>query len=102
MNKVNRQQQILHIIEEIENSPLSVKRYFEEKEVPFGYTQYYNYKKILKEKGIEGLIDNRTKGNHLKITGEISSYIMGLLDNKINLTSSEIREKIKKRFNFGY
>ena len=99
MNKVNRQQQILHIIEEIENSPLSVKRYFEEKEVPFGYTQYYNYKKILKEKGIEGLIDNRTKGNHLKITGEISSYIMGLLDNKINLTSSEIREKIKKRFN---
>jgi len=98
MFKVNRPEQILKIIEDIEQSSLSVNQYFKEKEAPFGYRQYYNYKKIIKEQGIEGLNDRRIKGNHQKITEEIKNYILGLVDNKRDVTSIEIGDKIKNRY----
>ena len=91
MFKVNRFEQILKIMEDIEQSSLSVNQYFKEKKAPFGYRQYYNYKKIIKEQGIEGLNDRRIKGNHQKITEEIKNYILGLVDNKRDVTSIEIR-----------
>ncbi|NQE04364.1 hypothetical protein C5S32_00700 [ANME-1 cluster archaeon GoMg1] len=59
MNQANRLAEILRIIEEVENSSLSVSRYFKEKDAPFGYVQYYTYKKALRERGVEGLYNQR-------------------------------------------
>ncbi|NQE06784.1 hypothetical protein C5S32_13010 [ANME-1 cluster archaeon GoMg1] len=55
MNQANRLAEILRIMKEVENSSLSVSRYFKEKYAPFGYVQYYTYKKALRERGVEGL-----------------------------------------------
>jgi len=98
MYKTNRLLKIQQIIDKIENSSLSVNQYFKKRNVPFGYRQFYIYKKILKEKGIEGLTDNRNKGNCLKFTDKIKTFLKGLLDNKRNLPSSEIHGKIRNEF----
>jgi len=68
MTEKDRIENIIRIMEDIEKSPLSVSKHFEEMTVPFGPTQYYHYKKVIEEKGIDGLIDHRNKGNHLKFT----------------------------------
>ena len=98
MYKNNRPAKIQQIINKIENSDLSVNQYFKKENVPFGYRQYYIYKKILKEKGIEGLSDQREEGNSLKFTERIKAYIKGVLDNNRSLTSSEIKTKIDNEF----
>jgi len=51
----------MQFMEDIEKSALSVSQYFKEKNVPFGRAQYYIYKNTIDEKGIEGLIDLRSK-----------------------------------------
>lgn len=70
-------------MEEVENSSLSVSRYLKEKDAPFGYVQYYTYKKALRERGVEGLYDQRSKGNHLKFTKEIRDFVKVLLKGDI-------------------
>jgi hypothetical protein len=65
-NQDTRVSTILHVMDEIEKSPLSVNQYFKEKDLPFGRVQYYLYKNAIKERGTEGLYDLRSKGNNLK------------------------------------
>ena len=67
MTEKDRIERIICILEDIEKSSLSLSQYFREKTVPFGRAQYYNYKKAIEESGIDGLIDQRNKGNHLKL-----------------------------------
>jgi len=69
---------ILRIIEEVEESPLSINQYFKEENVPFGRTQYYLYRNALMEGGIEGLYDQRSKGNNLKFTIAMKNFVMRL------------------------
>ena len=86
MNKNNRLLKIQKIIDKIENSSLSVNQYFKKRNVSFGYRQFYIYKKIIKEQGIEGLTDKRSKGNCLKFTDKIKTYFMtfGYLKNLLH------------------
>ena len=98
MHKNNRPIKIQQIINKIEHSHLSVNQYFKKRNVPFGYRQYYIYKKIIEEKGIEGLTDQREQGNRLKFTDKIKTYIKGVLDNNRSITSSEIKTKIDNEF----
>ncbi|MBU3967133.1 MAG: hypothetical protein KKG76_07155, partial [Euryarchaeota archaeon] len=79
MTETDRIAEIIHIMEYIEKSPLPVSQYFKERKLPFGRAQYYLYKKAMQERGIEGLIDQRNKGNHLKFTDEIKNFVKGLL-----------------------
>ncbi len=99
MDKHNRPIEIIKAIKKIEDSPLSVNQYFKENDLPFTYSAYYNYKKIIKEEGLEGLFDKRSQGNNLKFTDGIKNYMRGFLENKQNVTSLEIADKIKKEFN---
>jgi len=85
-------------MEEVENSSLSVSRYFKEKDAPFGYVQYYTYKKALRERGVEGLYDQRSKGNHLKFTKEIRDFVKGLLKYNQTMTSRDVQNAIKNEF----
>jgi len=98
MEKINRPRKIIEAIKDIEKSPLSINQYFKEKDVPFSYTTYYNYKKTIKEEGIEGLSDKRSKGNNSKFTNEIKSYVKGFLENRGYIKSTEVQNKIKKEF----
>jgi transposase len=98
MTEKDRIEKILCIMEDIEKSHLSVSKYFKEMTVPFGPTQYYHYKKTIEEKGIDGLIDQRNKGNHLKFTEEIKTFVKGLLNRDRSLTSEDVQTEVNKEF----
>jgi len=98
MTEKDRIEKIIRIMEDIEKSPLSVSNYFKEMTVPFGPTQYYHYKKAIEERGIEGLIDQRNKGNHLKFTEEIKNFVKGLLNRDPSLTSEDVQKETNKEF----
>jgi len=51
INKDVRVSMILQVMDELENSPLSINQYFKEKDMPFGRAQYYLYKKARRERG---------------------------------------------------
>jgi hypothetical protein len=89
---------ILQVMEEVESSSLSVNRYFKQKEAPFGRVQYYNYKKALRERGEEGLHDQRSKGNNLKFTREMKSFVKGLLEYNRSMNSSKVQSAIENEF----
>ena len=93
-----RLRNILNIMEDVKNSNLSENRYFKEKDTPFKRAQYYNYKRILKVDGVEGIIDQRSKGNNLKFTNEMKFFTKGLLKTQRTLTASEVIKVIEKEF----
>ncbi len=98
MTESDRIAEIIHIVEDIEKSHISVSQYFKERTVPFGRAQYYLYKKAMQEKGLEGLMDQRSKGNHLKFDEEMKNFVTGLLNQNPSLTSKEVQELIKNEF----
>ena len=75
-----RSSMILQVMKNVEESSLSINQYFKEKRAPFSQAQYYLYKKILKEKGREGLSDQRCEGNNLRFRettqGMLSAYVL--------------------------
>ncbi len=91
MTATDRIVRIIQLMEDIEKSSLSVSQYFKERNVPFGRAQYYLYKKTIEEKGIEGLIDLRNKGNNLKLTDEIKIFVKGLIIQNQSITSEAIQ-----------
>lgn len=98
MTETDRIAEIIHIMEDIEKSPLPVSQYFKERILPFGRAQYYLYKKAMQERGIEGLIDQRNKGNHLKFTDKIKNFVKGLLTQNQSLASEEVQKLIENEF----
>ena len=90
--------EILRIIQDIDKSPLSVNEYFSKKRCPIAYKTYYNYKRIIKEQGVDGLTDKRCQGNNLKFTHEIQNYVKGFIEAKGNVESLEIQAKIQETF----
>jgi len=89
---------ILQVMKDVEESPLSINQYFKEKRAPFSQAQYYLYKKILKEKGIEGLSDQRCEGNNLRFTDDMKNFVIGLLEHNRSMSTTQVRNAIKNRF----
>ena len=50
------------------------------------------------ERGIEGLHDQRSKGNNLKFTNEVKNFVNGLLEYNRSMTTSEVQNAIKNAF----
>jgi transposase len=89
---------IMQVMKAVEQSPLSVSQYFQEHKSLFGRAQYYLYKKILEERGQQGLADQRHRGNNVKFTKEMKSFVKGVLGSDRSLTSSEIQAAIHNEF----
>lgn len=98
MDQVNRVTRILQVMEEVESSSQSTNQYFKEREAPFGLVRYYIYKKALREKGVEGLYDQRSKGNNLKFTITMKDFVKSLLETNRSISSSEVQNAIKNEF----
>jgi transposase len=98
INKDARASMILRVLDEAENSPLSINQYFKEKDTLFGRAQYYLYKKALRERGIESLLDQRGEGNNLKFTNEMKNFVKGLLEYNLSMNSSEVQNAIETEF----
>jgi len=89
---------ILQVMKNVEESPLSINQYFKEKRAPFSQAQYYIYKKILKENGIEGLSDQRCEGNNLRFTDDMKNFVIGLLEHNRSMPTTQVQNAIKSRF----
>jgi len=99
MPKPDQIKQIMDVFFDIEKSNLTVNQYFKTKKTPFSQKQYYIYKKKIQENGINELIDKRIKGNNLKLTPEVQSYIKGLIETNRSIKSLEIEYLVRKEFN---
>lgn len=98
MVKVDEKEEILTEIKKIENSPLSVRDYFNQNTVPFSRSQYYIYRKTLLQFGENGLRDKRTDGNNTKLTSRIKDYIITIVSENREIPSSQLQERIKTQF----
>jgi transposase len=93
-----RVQDILNTIKRIKESNLSVNKYFETKKVPFSRVQYYNYRKIIKKHGEEGLRDKREDGNYKKLTQSIKDYIIIITKNDPIISTMDLRSRIQEEY----
>lgn len=93
-----RSSMILQVMRDVEESPISTNQYFKERKAPFSQAQYYLYKKILKEKGIEGLSDQRCEGNNLRFTDAMKNFVIGLLEHNRSMSTTYVRNAIENRF----
>jgi len=99
MSENERVQEIINTIQKIKEYKLSVTDYFKQNEVPFSRAQYYNYCKTLQKYGEEGLKDKRTDGNNTKLSQRIKDYIVTIVDENPNLSSTQLQTKIFDQFN---
>jgi hypothetical protein len=99
MSENERVQEILDILQKIKDSKLSVTDYFKQNEVPFSRAQYYNYCKTLQKYGEEGLKDKRADGNNTKLSQRIKDYIVTIVNENPNLSSTQLQTKILDQFN---
>ena len=86
-----RIEQILAAIHDIKKSGLSVKKYFDARPMPFSRVQYYNYLRILKEHGEEGLRDKRKEGNNRKLNTRIKDYVRVVVKEDPALSATEMQ-----------
>ncbi|MDL1974736.1 MAG: hypothetical protein LWX55_08145 [Deltaproteobacteria bacterium] len=94
-----RIQEILSTIQQIKDSEQSVNSYFRTRStVPFSKAQYYNYLKLLKEYGENGLRDKRENGHNRKLTESIKNYITICVGEHPSMSASDMRMKIQKQF----
>src|SRR5574337_1391251 len=99
MSEDKRIDEILYTIQKIKDSELSVTEYFKLYDVPFSRAQYYNYCKILKKYGEQGLIDKRSDGNNTTLSQSIKEYIVTLIEEYQNISSTQLQTKIFNKFN---
>ncbi len=98
MEKEERIQEILSTIKKIKDSTKSVNNYFSTSTTPFSKAQYYNYLKILKEYGENGLRDKRENGHNRKLSENIKNYITVCIEEEPNTSAKDMRMKIQKQF----
>jgi len=101
MSGDKRVEKILAFMQDVENSPLSINRYFKDHKSPFSHAQYYRYKQTMKEKGVSGLYDYRGGGHYIKFTSEMKHFVKGILRNDQNISTSTILRAIKSEFEVG-
>ena len=99
MYETERVQEILNTLQKIKDSKLSVTDYFKQNKVPFSRAQYYNYCKTLQKYGEEGLKDKRADGNNTKLSQRIKDYIVTIVNENPNLSSTQLQTKILDQFN---
>ena len=103
IKEVERIKTIKNWIEKIEETDLSKEDFFKENEVPFSVSQYFAYRKKLKELGEEGLLDKRLQSVREKFNLKATSRAKkGSKQSKktrkkqdVSLSTKEI-ERIKK------
>jgi transposase len=97
--------QILKLIEKIQRSGLSPKRYFEIHPVkgrarrpPISSARYYRYLARYRRDGANGVLREGLPGRPVKITREVAAFLRGLLHDQRQLSSDTVVARVKKAF----
>jgi uncharacterized coiled-coil protein SlyX len=99
MQNDDRINEILTSLKKIESSDLPIREYFNQNNVPFTRPQYYHYRKTLSKYGEEGLRDKRSAGNNTKLTQRIKDFIISVVTDNREISSSQLQIKIQNQFN---
>lgn len=91
-------EKIANIVACIERSPLSVKEYFQQYEVPFSRAQYYRYRTKLINEGKEGIVDKRCLGNRRKLDKEHILFIRGFIKDRPEVGPTYVLQAVKEEF----
>src|SRR5437667_653328 len=92
---------IASILEKIARSSLSVTAYFQRYKVPFGRSQYFQYKARLAANGLEGLVDGRSQGNHRTLTTDAQAFIRGVHEADSTLSLRQIADRLESSLGIG-
>ncbi len=98
MAVIKREEKIFKIVERIERSALSPKKYIQRYSVPFGAAQFYRYRAQLSQKGKEGLKDKRKEGNSRKMDREEIAYLRGFIKGKTEVSPTEALRAVADEF----
>lgn len=98
MGKLDREKEIRAWMDRIERSRLSAPAFFSRHEVPFGLTQYYSYRKRLKEGGTEALRDGRARGNNRRIDSEAEGFLRGYVAGHPHVDLAALQAVLQERF----
>lgn len=96
--KEKRQSEILKLFKIVEESGLSIKKYFESHDTPICIKQYSRLKKRYAQQGVAGLVDQRHAGNARKIKLEEIKLVHGTLAYNRNLTSQALQAELQNQW----
>jgi len=82
----------------ISNSRLSVRRYFQQFQLPFSQRQYFLYKRKLQQQGVGALRDGRAGGNHRKLSAEAEGFLAAYLQTHPEVSLGELQRLVEVRF----
>ncbi len=85
-------------LDKIEQTELSVTRFFEKYPVPFSRSQYYLYSQKLRRFGESGLHDKRNKGGNRKVSSESEAFIVGCVESNPEASPKWLQEAVNKEF----
>ena len=85
-------------LDKIEQTELSVARFFEKYPVPFSRSQYYLYSQKLRRFGESGLHDKRNKGGNRKVSSESETFIVGCVESNPEVSPKWLQAAVNKRF----
>jgi hypothetical protein len=87
--------EIASIVKKIATSDLSVDDYIQTHAVPFSRPQYFRYKARLAAKGLEGLLDGRSKGNYQKLTPDAKGFLRGVHNTNPRVSLQKMCESLE-------
>jgi transposase len=97
--------QILKLIDKIQRSGLSPKRYFAThpvkgrvREPQISSAHYYRYLACYRREGADGVLRESPRGQPAKITPEIAAFVKGLLHDQRQLSSDTVVARVKNEF----
>jgi len=83
------------IMKRIDKSALSVQEFLQRHAIPFSRSQYFRYKTRLAQKGVDGLIDGRNRGNHRKLTLAAEGFLRGIHHTNPRLSLQDMCESLE-------
>ena len=96
--KKERQSEILKLFENVKESGLHVKEYFQSHHTPISIRQYNRLKKRYAQQGVAGLEDQRHFGNARRIKPEEVKLVHGTLAYNRDLTSKSLQDELQNQW----
>jgi transposase len=98
LSENTRSEYISDWIAKIQQSGLSLEKFYAKHSVPFSRSQYYKYVRRISTEGIVGIEDKRKSGGNRKVTGDIESFVKGCIASDSSIRNQWLRDQIAEKY----
>ena len=98
LSKNTRSGHINFWINKIQQSGLSLGKYFSKYPVPFSRSQYYKYLRRIGTEGLVGIEDKRGSGGNRKVTSDIESFVHGCITSNPSISNQWLRDQVAEKY----